>query len=75
MKRRSEQGELDERTVDGALLVPKLAVGCLAFALAMGFGTYLLGKAVEPYFRHRFEQQQARDASVAAAREAAKPKR
>ena len=36
--------------VSGKKLVPALAIGCLLFALFMGFGTWGFAKLTTPYF-------------------------
>lgn len=41
----------EPRTLPGKRLVPQLAVGCLLLAIVGVLGTYLLGSALQPYFR------------------------
>lgn len=36
--------------VSGKRLIPALAVGCLIFAVVMGFGTYLVARIATPFF-------------------------
>lgn len=44
---------VDNSSVPGKKLLPRLAVGCLLFAAIMGFGTYLIAKAMTPWLEKR----------------------
>ena len=56
----------------GKRLVPQLAVGCFVIAIVGVLGTYLLGNALQPFFKHRREdlaqQAEAREARARANR-------
>lgn len=52
--------------LSGKRLVPQLAVGCVAFAIAGLLGTFLVAKALGPFFHG----DRAKLAQQAAAREA-----
>ena len=40
----------EPKSLSGKRLVPQLAVGCVAFALAGLLGTFLAGRLLAPYF-------------------------
>lgn len=61
----SEDAEAAESAVvPGDKLVPRLAIGCLAFVIVMGAGTYLGARWLEPYFQHRNEAQQEKETAL-----------
>ena len=43
--------------VKGKRFVPMLLIGFIVFAAIMTYGTYFLGRALTPYFKHRQETQ------------------
>ncbi|GEM_PF-3001419 len=56
----------EPKPLSGKRLVPQLAVGCFVFALIGLLGTFVVGNALQPFFKHRREdlarQAEAREA-------------
>lgn len=57
-----------DESVKGKRFVPALFLAVVVFSLVMGFGTYWIAQASTPWFKARFERQQA---EAAAKRQAA----
>jgi hypothetical protein len=52
------------RAYSGKKFLAVFSVGCLAFALAMAFGTYLYARTMTPILKERFEREQQQKQQV-----------
>jgi len=53
----------NDQVVDGKSLLPKLAVGCLVFAVIMSAGVYFFAQATTPFFAEMAKKNAPRSSS------------